>query len=89
MKHRRAWCAGISAFLITVCLLGTVGALLLTDLRSGRILFGDAYEQVTVQQETAVERGHVMELSWLPVRLQLLWRIPQWEARVMQWLLSR
>ncbi|MBQ9963573.1 MAG: hypothetical protein IJP14_00435 [Clostridia bacterium] len=91
MKNKRSIAAAVSAFCLTVCVLGTVGGMILTDMRSGRTLFGEAYEQVAIQREdTAVtERNSVFDLMWLPARWQLLCRVPLWETQVIQWLLSR
>ncbi len=80
----------LSAFCITACLLGTVGGMILTDLRSGRTLFGETYEQVSIRRdEETAEHRSVLDLMWLPARWQLVCRLPLWETQAIQWLLSR
>ncbi len=90
LKNKRSVGMAISAFCLTACVLGMIGGMVLSDLRSGRTVFGDTYEQVLTQRDdTVIAQKNMLDLGWLPARCQLICRLPLWESQVIQWLLSR
>ena len=89
MKHKRALCAAAAAFVLTVAVVGTVAALLLVDVRVGSTLFGDRYATATYDGAVSEKGEDTFSFPWLPARLQVLFKIPDWEAQLLEWLLSR
>ncbi len=89
MKNKRALQAAFAAFFLTVCVLLMSGAFLLVDARTGRTLFGDAYVTAALDERVTEQEGAAWSFPWLPARLQVLLQIPNWEARLLEWLLSR
>ncbi len=87
MKKKRTWPAVISAFSLTLCGLLFAGGLLLVSVRSGRTLFGEAYEPVTLQQELPLDGTENTAFVWLPARLRVLLQVPMWETRILEWLI--
>lgn len=89
MKRKRALRAAFTAFFLTICILLTSGAFLLVDARTGRTLFGDAYVTASLDERVTAEEADAWSFPWLPARLQVLLKIPDWEARVLEWFLSK
>ena len=88
LKHKRAWCAALAAFTLTLAVWGTVVALLVVDVRVGRTLFGEQYAAATHDNKVDSVSADPFSFSWLPARLQVLLKVPEWEAQVLEWLLS-
>ena len=78
----------ISAFFLTLCVAVFAGGMLLASFRNGRILFGETYEPVTLQQELPLGDVKDNTFVWLPARLRTLLRIPMWEVQFAEWLLT-
>ena len=76
----------IAAFSLTLCVLLLAGGLLVVSIRSGRILFGETYEPVTLQQELPLEESEDNLFVWIPARLRVLLRLPVWEAQCLEWI---
>lgn len=89
MKKRRTWSAVVAAFSLTLCVLLLAGGLLLVSIRSGRTLFGDTYQPVTLQQELPLDETENTEFVWLPARLRVLLRLPMAEMQLLEWLLKQ
>ncbi len=89
MPKKRTCSAVISAFLLTVCVSAFAGGLLLVSVRSGRTLFGEDYEPVSLQQELPLGETQDGTFVWLPSRLRVLLRLPLWETKCLEWLLSQ
>ena len=88
MPKKRTWTAVISAFFLTLCVAVFAGGMLLASFRNGRILFGETYEPVTLQQELPLGAVKDNTFVWLPARLRTLLRIPMWEVQFAEWLLT-
>ncbi|MBR5539861.1 MAG: hypothetical protein IKU56_00585 [Clostridia bacterium] len=88
MKKKRTWPTVLSAFTITFCLLLTAGGLVLVGMRSGRRLFGEAYEPVTLQHELPLDDENDTVFVWLTARLRVLLRVPMWETQCLEWILQ-
>ncbi|MBQ9861429.1 MAG: hypothetical protein IJO75_04140 [Clostridia bacterium] len=89
MTRKRTWSMVVVAFSLTLCVALFAGGLLLVSIRSGRTLFGENYEPVTLQQELPLDETEDSTFVWLPARLRTLLRVPIWEVQLMEWLLSK
>ncbi len=86
MPKKRIWTAVVCAFLLTLCGALFAGGLLVVSIRSGRTLFGENYEPVTLQQELPLGETEDGTFVWLPARLRVLLRLPMWETQCFEWL---
>lgn len=89
MAKKRTWTTVAAAFFLTLCVALFAGGMLLVNIRSGRILFGESYEPVTLQQELPLGEADDDTFIWLPARLRILLQIPLWETQCAEWLLSK
>ncbi len=88
MLKKRTLTAVVYAFLLTLCVALFAGGLLLVSIRSGRTLFGEHYEAVSLQQELPLGETEDGAFVWLPARLRTLLQVPIWEVQLVEWLLS-
>ncbi len=79
----------VAAFSLTLCVALFAGGLLLVSIRSGRTLFGEQYEPVSLQQDLALGETEDSTFVWLPARLRVLLRLPLWETRLSEWLIQK
>lgn len=89
MSKKRTWTTVVCAFSLTLCVVLFAGGLLLVSIRSGRTLFGENYEPVSLQQEVPLGEMEDSTFVWLPARLRVLLRLPMWETQCIEWLLSK
>lgn len=89
MLKKRTWVTVLGAFLLTVCVALFAGGMLLVNLRSGRTLFGENYEPVSLQQELPLGETEKGNFVWLPARLRGVLRLPLWETQCLEWILSK
>lgn len=87
MSKKRTWTTVACAFLLTLCAALFSGGMLLVSIRSGRTLFGETYEPVSLQQELPLGEAEDGTFVWLPARLRVLLRLPLWETRLLEWLI--
>lgn len=66
------------AFVLTLCVLLTGIGLLMADRTTGRALHGSGYT-------TALPAIDDRWVEYLPARVQVLLRLPQWEQQAVQW----
>ncbi len=89
MPKKRTWTAVACAFSLTLCGALLAGGLLVVSIRSGRTLFGENYEPVSLQQELPLGEAEESAFVWIPARLRVLLRLPMWETQYLEWLLSK
>ncbi len=89
MPKKRTWTAVVCAFSLTLCVALFAGGLLVVSMRSGRTLFGENYEPVTLQQELPLGETEDSTFVWLPARLRVLLQVPMWETQCLEWVLGR
>lgn len=74
--NRRSMMAALAAFILTFSILLAVGAVAMTDLRIGRLLFGDTYASVTTSEPITPSTDEGVA-RWLPARCRILLWLPQ------------
>ncbi len=88
MPKKRTWMTVLYAFVLTLCVALFAGGLLLVSIRSGRTLFGETYEPVSLQQDLPLGEAEDSTFVWLPARLRVLLRLPMWETQLFERLLA-
>ena len=79
--------AAIAAFVLTFTVLAAAGAALTADFRIGRLLFGDTYAAVSLEEPLERQKQSSF-VRWFPARLRVLLELPQTLVREIEKLLS-